>query len=303
MAKPVIKANYDLFNRTLARLFVRWTRTLSDSTVAFFWDPALIVAGHLAGLGMNRMWLKPSLDFEKVFVFGEFSRKLLLDAAYPEDKIVVAGQPLLDEILARRDDPVRQAQIASHIGVAPGNPYLLLNVEPSLEHNYATKEEHWCRFHEVMRACSNHGLPVVLSLHPLCDVRNYKFAEAQYGARISTDVTIHELLLSCTVNVSFVCSTNLLAQQFGKPLVVYDYQRIIGRDKESEILYTIPGMLVGRGEEELRRHIATALRSAEKSASVVTQNAMACSIIEQTVHAALKNRSRETVREQVRSWG
>jgi hypothetical protein len=290
MAGPDIKADYDLLNRLVAHFAPSWTRTLGDGTVVFYWDPVRILAAKAAGLGMNRMWLKPSLDFDKVFVFSEFSRDLLLESGYPAQKIVVAGQPLLDEILQRRHDPARQRQISSHIGVPTGKPYLLLNIEPAMEHDYARADEHWRHFHEVMRACHGHGLPVVLSLHPLCSLDDYRFAEAQYGARISTDVFIHELYPSCAVSVSFPCSTNLLALRFRKPLIVYDFYNVIDRDAESARLNRLPGMLVARTEDALWAHIAAAVAPARSDSPAGIHAEEACSIILETVGATVQAR-------------
>jgi len=259
MAGPEIRADYDAVNRVLAKVFPRWTRDLADGTRVFYWDPMRIVSAELTGLGMKPQWLKPSTDFDRVFVFGEFSRKLLIDAGYPDDKIVVAGQPLFDNILRQRGDLTRRAEIAAHIGVTPGEPFLLVNIEPSLEHDYATAEDHWRNFHEVLRACTGHGAAIVLSLHPLCEVENYRFAENQYGCRISTRFSIHELYPDCTVSVSFVCSTNVLALDFCRPLVIYDFQRMLDRDALTDQLYKLPGALVGRSEPELRSHISAAL--------------------------------------------
>ncbi len=291
MAGPDIRADYDILNRLLAALFKRWTRQLPSGPVVFYWDPVRILAANLAGLGMNRLWLKPSVDFDKVFVFGEFSRTLLLEAGYPREKIVVAGQPLLDDILRLQGDPVRQADIASHIGVPRGAGFLLVNIEPSFEHNYASAADHWTHFHELMRACVDHGVAVVLSLHPLCKPEDYRFAEAQYGLRISTRFKIHELYPLCTVSVSFPCSTNVLALTFEKPLVIYDFYRVLERDPVTDRLYWPAGALLGRSDKALRAHIAAALATAKRAAATHAQRENACAAILETVSAELPRKT------------
>jgi hypothetical protein len=292
MAGREIRADYDAFNRLMARLRPGWTRRLADDTIAFYWDPMRILAADLSGLGLERMWLKPPLGFEKVFVFGEFSRDLLAESGYPPERIVVAGQPLLDEIMRRRDDPGRAGEIAAHIGVPPGSPFLLVNVEPAMEHNYASASEHWEHFHAVMRACTGHGMPVVLSLHPLCDVENYRFAEIQHGVRICTEFAIHELYPDCGISVSFPCSTNLLAPKFEKPLVTYDFCGMVGRDADSERLFRLPGMLVARSEAELRAHISGLVAHAASSPPAAPRRTeAACSIILDHVQAVVSSLS------------
>lgn len=259
MSGPEIRADYDPLNRLMAALVPDWTRVLPSGVRVFNWDPVRIVAGKLAQLGMNRMWTKPSLDFDQVFVFSEFSRQLLLDCKYPDHRIQVAGQPLLDQVLRDRSNEVRQDAIAAHIGVSRGEGYILVNIEPSVEHNYASAEAHWCNFDIVVRACSGHGRKVVLSLHPLCNIPEYLWVEAKYGYRISRDYPIHELYPNCLVSVSFPCSTNVLALRFRKPLIIYDLHHNLGRDDLTDKLYRLPGALVAWNEEQLRSHISTAL--------------------------------------------
>lgn len=286
MSGPEIRADYDPINRLLAAMFPSWTRLLPNGVRAFYWDPVRIVAGKLAGLGMNRMWIKPSVDFDRVFLFDAFSRDLLLESGYPSDRIQVAGQPLFDDILRHRDDPARQTQIASHIDVARGERFLLVNIEPSFEHSYATKEAHWRNFRSVMGACSGHGVKVVLSLHPLCDIENYRFAEHEYGCRISTRFFIHELYPDCTVSVSFPCSTNVLSLKFGVPLVIYDFHDVLERDSVTDRLFKLPGALVGKDEQSLRVHIATLVRESTRTKGS-TRPEDACTFILNSVAAGI----------------
>lgn len=287
LAGPEIRANFDLVNRIIAALKPSWTRTLADGSVVFYWDPMRIVAGELVGLGMNRMWCKPGLDFDKVFLFGEFSKKQLVSSGYPEEKIVVAGQPLLDEIVRNQSDPIRQRYVADHIGVEIGTGFLLLNIEPGMEHDYVDAETHWRNFHVVMRACTGHGLPVVLSLHPLCRTEEYRFAESQYGVRISTSINIHELYPKCAVSVSFPCSTNLLAEPFGKPLVIYDFYDMVTRDPEIAELNNLPGSVCARTEEELRSRVAEAIARGGILAQPARISAGACVAILKTVESVV----------------
>lgn len=297
MAGPEIRKEFDALNRFIAYVSPDWTRTLADQSIVFYWDPMRILASHVAGLGMNRMWCKPSMDFDIVFLFSEFSRTLLLESGFSSEKLVVAGQPLLDEIFATASSESRRREIAEHIGVPDGDPFLLVNIEPGFEHNYVTADEHWRHFHEVMLATTAHGIPVILSLHPLCRTDAYGFAEAKYGVRISSGISIHELYPKCSVSVSFPCSTNLIALDLGKPLVIYDFYDMVDRDAEISRLNHLPGAMVARNEEELRGYIAEKLlkHSGLKAARGMVSDA--CPTIERTVSkfctAALGRNPRE----------
>ncbi|WP_310449002.1 hypothetical protein [Sulfuritalea sp.] len=255
MASQVIRVGYDPINRMLGWLFPSWTSVLPDGSRVFYWDPMTMLAATLTGLQMNRLWLKPSLDFRKVFVHSEYSRGLLLRDGYPADRIVVSGPPLLDSVVEKIGDSSKEDAMYSHINLPVGSPFILFNVEPSAEHNYCDWSRHWRQFHETMAQVVESGLPVVLSLHPLCVLENYRFVEAQYGVVICTAYRIHDLYPYCAISVSFPCSTNLLALTFEKPLVIYDHFGILGRDEESKILNSIPGALIAECASEILPNI------------------------------------------------
>ncbi|MEW5704564.1 MAG: hypothetical protein AB1781_08285 [Pseudomonadota bacterium] len=255
MAGPVITVEYDWLNRLLGWIFPKWTRRVADGRRLFYWDPLHVLAAELAGLQMNRLWLKPSLDFKRVFVHSAYSRDLLLTDGYPAERIVVSGPPLLDAVWAQIGDAAHETRLFAHIRLPVGSPFILFNVEPSAEHDYCDWDRHWSLFHETMAAVIKCGLPVVLSLHPLCRYEDYRFAEDKYGVTICTEYRIHALYPYCTVSVSFPCSTNLLCDVFGKPLVIYDHFGLTIGEGESCNMHLVPGGMVARSAAELCQHI------------------------------------------------
>lgn len=263
MASQGIRVRHGLINRVLGWFFPSWTSALPDGDRVFYWDPLMMLAATLTGLQMNRLWLKPALDFKRVFAFSDYSRDLLLADGYPADRIVVSGPPLLDAVRERVGDAAHEEALFSHIRLPAGAPFVLFNVEPSAEHDYCDWDRHWRQFHETLAAVVACGLPVVLSLHPLCRLENYLFAEEQYDVAISTDYRIHDLYPYCAISVSFPCSTNLLALTFGKPLVIYDHFGILTRDEESRTLNMIPGAYVAQSDGE----VAACVRSIAEGAA------------------------------------
>lgn len=292
MASQSINVRRGIINRVLGWLFPSWTSVLPDGNRVFYWDPLLMLAATLTGLQMNRLWLKPALDFKRVFVFSDYSRDLLLVDGYPADRIVVSAPPLLDAVRERVGDPVHENALFSHIRLPAGTPFVLFNVEPSAEHDYCDWERHWRQFHETMAAIVECGLPVVLSLHPLCQFENYRFAEAQYGVVISTAYRIHDLYPYCAISVSFPCSTNLLALTFGKPLVIYDHFGILARDEESRALNMIPGAYVAQSSREVAEFVRAIAAGAAATGALALRPASsprASDIIFSTVDRDLSN--------------
>ena len=205
MATDGIRADYDWVNRLFAAAFPKWTFTLRDGRKIFYWDPVFVFMAWLNDLFFDRLWMKPALDFKRVFVFSEYSERLLRDDGYPTNRVLTAGQPLLDSVWERSADKAQQEALSRHLGLAPGTPFLLLNIEPSAEHSYCSWEKHWENFNAVMKAVTAHGMPVVLSLHPLCDAPRYEFAVKKYDIFICKDYKIHDLYPFCGIIIKNKC--------------------------------------------------------------------------------------------------
>jgi hypothetical protein len=281
MAGPSIRSDYDWINKLIARALPRWTRTRDGITI-FYWDPLQTLAARLHGLVERNIWQRPSERYDVVFVFSEFSRRMLLDAGYPPGKIVVAGMPLLDAITARFADRDHREALFRSLGLSVDEPFILYNVEPGLEHSYVPAAVHWERFHAHMEVLRNVGLKVVLSLHPLCRKEDYRFAEANPGFKVVDSPSIHELYPYCRLVVSHCCSTNLLAPEFGKPLIILDHAGMTHEGAPRAALFRIPGALYAYSAADLTARLDEAARLPASPASAARPRS-ACARIRDTV--------------------
>lgn len=287
MASSMILADYDWVNRLFARFFPEWTCRISDGRKSFYWDPVFIFSAWMNGLFFDRLWVKPARDLRRVFVFSDYSADLLKADDYPMEKVAVSGQPLLDTVWHRSTDPASGAELFRYLNLAPGTPFLLVNIEPSAEHSYCDWERHWANFDAVMKAVTAHNMRVVLSLHPLCDARRYDFAEEKYGVFICRDYKIHDLYPFCAISISFPCSTNLLASIFGKPLVIFDFFGLTDADDLSRLIHALPGAEIAVTGEELAAIVKRLAAKLLQAVHVTPPARLACDAIRETVEADL----------------
>lgn len=247
-----------LLGRIVARIAPSWWRE-QDGVAMFLWPPLIMVEAWLTGLLDPNPWQHPSDLYDVCFVESEFSRNLLVGSGYAPEKVVVVGKPLLDQVRERAGDAEYVAAMFESLRLQPGEPFVLYNVEPSYEHGYRSLKEHWQRFHEVAGALKRSGAPVVVSLHPLCNVENYRFLEDEYGFRLSEDYMIVELYPFCGVSVSFPCSTNLVAATFDKPLVIFDFLGETREDSPRAPEYRLPGARFAYTGDELYGELMSTL--------------------------------------------
>lgn len=270
MLPEILRSEFDVLNRLMATLFPQWTQTNEGMTI-FMWEPMGMLAGRLTGLMDDDVWQKPSPSFDAIFVFNRFSRDLLASNDFPMDRVFIVGTPLLDDVAARASDPEACRHLHADLGLGADESFLLFNVEPSAEHHYCDWDKHWQNFRTMMGIVTKQGLPVVLSLHPLCRLEDYAFAEGEFGVRISRRWKIHDLYPHCRLVVSFPCSTNLIAETFGKPLAIYDFFMMAHPDSPRVDEFRLPGALVGHTLTEIEaniRQLAAAAASSGQAAAV-----------------------------------
>jgi hypothetical protein len=283
MASSSILTDNNWINRLFAQLTPSWISRLPDGRRAFYWDPLLVLTSRISGLFFDRLWTKPAVDFDRVFVFSEYSASLLKDDAYPMEKVIISGQPLLDSVWARSLNHDGQKQIFAYLRLSPGTPFLLVNIEPSAEHLYCDWERHLSNVRAVLNAVSRHGIPVVLSLHPLCDGRRYTFAEEEYGAFICRNFKIHDLYPLCLLSISFPCSTNLLAEVFKKPLIIYDFFGLTSANADSAFIHALPGAAVATSGAALADFVSKMVAQIPHHIEVIPPSRSACSAIFDTI--------------------
>lgn len=290
-----LDARTSSLRRALARAFPLWTRE-QDGIVIFTFHPKRMLAAKLAGIIAKNPWRQPADAYDVCYAESAFAEKMLLAGSYPREKIVVAGKPLLDGVYARLGDHEHEAALYEYLELRDGTPFILFNVEPSFEHRYASWSEHWQRFKELMEGVGRTGLPVVLSLHPLCDPRDYRFVESEYGFKLSERYKIVELYPYCGVSISFPCSTNLLAAPFERPLVIYDWYGLTHEDYPRVDIFRLPGALLAYDVEELIRQISAVVRRPPFGReSAIGEPGTACATIYADVQRRVARRRRSAL--------
>ncbi|WP_085906800.1 hypothetical protein [Kiloniella majae] len=239
MVQPNLYKDNNFINRIIAFIFPHWLEKF-EGKVFFLSHPSLMYASYLQGVELEDIWAKPQPGFDSIFVFSNFSKSLLDDGRFPMEKVQVCGVPLLDKAIMRLSCREEEHKLYDHINLTPDDNFILLNVEPSFEHHYCEEEIHWKRFDQLMKTVSEIEMPVVLSLHPLCNYNNYKHVIKEYGFNISSDYKIHDLYPFCSLVLSFACSTNIFAEMFGKPLVIYDFFDLTTKNSPRAAEFRLP---------------------------------------------------------------
>lgn len=221
MLPNLLSKNYDIINKLFALFFKNWVYSFRGSDL-FAFDPIRMFAAKLNLILEEDVWLKPSKNFDNIFVYNSFAKKMLYND-FPREKIIEIGIPTLDNSL-KEFNKNNNKNVLIHLGLNSNSKFILYNVEPSYEHKYLDKEKHWEYFNNNLKIVSSMKYPVILSLHPLCKYKDYVFAEKKFNVRIEKKLKIHDLYPYAHVVISFPCSTNIFSIIFKSNLIIYDYQ-------------------------------------------------------------------------------
>lgn len=243
--------DFDILNRFLAKLFPNWVCS-NDSLSIFMWDPLDMLAAMLLRLQDDDPWCVPSHLLTRYCTHSEHARKLLHLSKYPMDKVRVCGMPLLDDVSKMLLNKSEYEQVLNDINLVDGQPFILWNMAPSWEHGVMTKTEHFSQVHGIQDILSECNMPVIISLHPLCAYDNYKFLERDSTFLISRNWKIHYLYPLCSFVVSFMCSTNQLASEFNKQIILLDCEGKIVDGGPSAIDHNVEGAILVHSLGDLR---------------------------------------------------
>jgi len=254
MLSKEMETDASLTNRLLGKMFPNWTRYRNGKGI-FIFHPAHMLASWVSGVLVKNPWQWPTEKYSTVFVESDFSKKLLIDSRYDASKVVVAGKPLLDSVCQQARDKEHLDNIYAYLNLQKCDPFLLVNIEPSAEHNYSNWPDHWERFNGLMKCLHDIGIRVVLSLHPLCHTEKYLFAEREYGVKICLQYKIHDLYPHCYLSVSYPCSTNFMASIFSKDIIIYDFFGLTCENAPNREYHKLPNALIVYTPEKLRKRI------------------------------------------------
>jgi hypothetical protein len=273
-------ADASIVNRVIAHAFPGWVRRRNGRGM-FRFDPVRQLLAWVVGLRERNVWQYPSESFDLCFVEFDLTRDLLRRSGYPMERVVVVGKPTLDEVLAGLQEP---AHVEKILGATGGPGFILYNVEPAAEHFQASWEQHWRHIDDALDALSRLGLPVVLSLHPLCNPDDYRPRAERRGFRMLVEPSLVELYPHCGVSVSYPSSLNPLAAVFGKPLVVYDWWGIVAGPDPAMPSMQIDGARYATNADELEQVVrAVAANGSAERKNTTPPSRAAAAIIFETV--------------------
>jgi len=178
------------------------------------------------------------VSVDKVAVWGEYSKKVMMEHNTPEEKIVITGAPQFD-ILKDYNKGITP-KIAKEIGLDITKKYVLITTQ-----NYPFMED-------VLRSVCNTvklipELQLVIKTHPseyFAD-KYVKIAQKSGIKSIVTSKYLYPLLKSCSAMITVSSTTGMEALMMKKPVITVNYT-----GSEDPMPYAENGAAIGVYKEE-----------------------------------------------------
>jgi UDP-N-acetylglucosamine 2-epimerase len=153
-------------------------------------------------------------------VYGQYYKSILTDVgAYPEDSIVVTGQPRYD-ILA---DPAKlfdREKMLKDLGLDPNKKMVLWTTQ---SHGLTAKENKrtFAAVYNTLKELSD-SAQLIVKLHPAEKDDQHKAAAKEIGFHpvITKNANIYELLYACDLLITKHSSTAIEAAALNKPVII-----------------------------------------------------------------------------------
>ncbi len=158
------------------------------------------------------------VSVDKIAVWGNNSKRILIKEKTSEDKIVITGAPQFDTIINTDHDMTKE--IAAEIGLDLEKQYILLTTQ-----GYPFMCE---ILRSVCKATKSlGGYQLVIKTHPLEYLTNdYKKIVKKEGLKlIFTRKYLHPLISRCSLMITICSTTGLEALMLKKPLITINYTK------------------------------------------------------------------------------
>lgn len=212
----------------------------------FFWRILSRMASNpiLAKFTLLMGWRTIALDWglsqpRKIAVMGEHYKYLLIGRGVSNERIVVTGYVLIDELyeyLSSSGD--KRSKLAEKMDFDPKKKIITLISQPYVEDHYCTTVQFMKIVTKIISSI-NENFHLIIKLHPREKIEKYrqlliKFGYSNVSLVESDNVSLPELILSSDVVLTFSSTAGLFALAFHEPLIILDvfeplYKNILKR--------------------------------------------------------------------------
>lgn len=151
----------------------------------FLWRFISLISNNtiVRKLTLSIGWRTRVLDWglsgtDKIAVFGDFYKKLLISRGVPSDKISVTGYVLLDELfhyVSNHSEQLIKSKIYNKIGIDKEKHLITLITQPLVEDEVWTKKQYEIFLNIIRNAIrKNNSLHLVIKPHPREELQKYR---------------------------------------------------------------------------------------------------------------------------------
>jgi len=181
----------ELNSRSSFSLYKLYSRTRLKNHVyrdIFFQEPFILNAAKRADVLSSYSWWVGNGISDIVCVDSEYTYGKYVANKVPEKKIRIVGHVNLDSVYQSfcNRSQIRE-RLQKKYSLNPNKSLLVLSVPQYAEQGFMSSSEHWKEVNSIIQNITNADKNLLLSVHPRCNVDEYKFLEELYNCRILSE--------------------------------------------------------------------------------------------------------------------
>ncbi len=206
--------------------------------------PSLIVQHGV----MADTWGYVPLHGTKMAVFGEFSKKFMIEHGTDSDRVIVTGSPIYDALIMKKDFS-HEDEIYKQLGLDKSNEIIVLATQGLVEHKLGSLGDWKILVSNVMEAMKMFpDKQLVIKLHPHeKEDKYYKFFPLMKNVTIIKDIDIHSLFRVSKILLTESSTVGLDSMIQGIPVITINFT-----GRPDIIPYASSGAAIGvKNQDEL----------------------------------------------------
>ena len=151
----------------------------------FFQAPFILNAARRRGTLSQYPWSVGNGLSDVVCADSRHTMEQYREHRVPEEKIAIVGHVQYDSIFqSHRQRPELRQSLLERYHLAPEKALLVMSVPQYAEQGYMSWADHWREIDDIVSNASKAGHNLLLSVHPRCDITQYRYLAERYDCSI-----------------------------------------------------------------------------------------------------------------------
>lgn len=212
-----------VLNRVFARLMPQQVFHSREGAMLCYPGDYLL-ALWISGMLPPNIWHQGTRFVDRVVISGDEEALVCAEAGIPPERTAKLGNPVFEALMGKVSSrSAIRRELVEALGIPSERRILVFAVPPLWEHHMIERDEQFSMVEHVLGLLQRHDGPVVLSLHPKQDAKDYRSIASRFGAHVRKAPLMEWLVAADALVAGAYSSTVRWGVALGIPTVNLDF--------------------------------------------------------------------------------